>query len=98
MIEESIHRTLDAYVFSPNTQSTWLDIDAQITAFLTKMWEQGILVGSKQSEAFQVAVGLGSTMTPQDVIDGYMRISVNLAVTRPAEFIVVTFEQMMPSA
>ena len=34
-------------------------------------------------------------MTPVDILDGIMRITVKLAVTRPAEFIVITFEQQM---
>ena len=40
-------------------------------------------------------VGLGITMTPVDILDGIMRITVKIAVTRPAEFIVITFQQKM---
>ena len=98
MIETSIRLALDAYVFSPNTLATWIDLQTQITAFLVKQWNAGILVGSSQDQAFQVDVGIGTTMTSQDVIDGIMKISVKLAVTRPAEFIEVTFQQMMPTA
>ena len=98
MIETSIKIALEAYVFRPNTLATWIDLETQITAFLTKQWNAGILVGSSQDQAFQVGIGLGTTMTSQDIIDGMMRVSVKLAVTRPAEFIEVTFEQMMPTA
>ena len=34
-------------------------------------------------------------MTPEDILDGVMRISVFLSVARPAEFIEITFEQRM---
>jgi phage tail sheath protein FI len=34
-------------------------------------------------------------MTPNDILDGIMRISVKVAITRPAEFIVISFEQQM---
>ena len=98
MIETSIKLALEAYVFKPNTLATWIDLQTQITAFLVKQWNAGILVGSSQDQAFIVDVGIGTTMTSQDVIDGIMKISIKLAVTRPAEFIEVTFEQMMPTA
>jgi phage tail sheath protein FI len=34
-------------------------------------------------------------MTPQDILDGKMLINVRVAIVRPAEFIVITFQQMM---
>jgi phage tail sheath protein FI len=34
-------------------------------------------------------------MTPTDILDGIMRISVKVAISRPAEFIVITFQQKM---
>jgi phage tail sheath protein FI len=34
-------------------------------------------------------------MTPVDILDGFMNITVKIAVTRPAEFIVITFQQKM---
>jgi phage tail sheath protein FI len=66
-----------------------------INAFLTNVWNQGGLVGLTPEQAFDVQVGLGTTMTPNDVLDGIMRISVKVAVSRPAEFIVITFQQKM---
>jgi phage tail sheath protein FI len=42
-----------------------------------------------------VDVGLGSSMTPVDILEGIMRISVKIAVTRPGEFIVMTLQQKM---
>ena len=45
--------------------------------------------------AYSVSVGLGSTMTANDILDGLMKITVKVAITRPAEFIVITFQQQM---
>jgi phage tail sheath protein FI len=45
--------------------------------------------------AFDVQIGLGSTMTPTDILDGKMLITVKVALVRPAEFIVITFQQQM---
>jgi len=98
MIEESIKLALGAYVFKPNNLSTWLDLESQLNNFLILMWNQGVLVGATPVEAYSVSLGLGITMTPQDVLDGIMRINIGLCVVRPAEFIVVTFEQMVQGA
>ena len=95
MIELSIKYATKAYVFEPNVSSTWTSIQAMISNFLTNMWYQGALAGSTPTESFSVSVGLGSTMTPVDILDNYLRVEVKIAVTRPAEFIVITFEQQM---
>lgn len=94
-IEQSIKYAAEPYVFAPNTASTWTNVKAMITNFLANVWQQGALAGAKPDDAFTVDVGLGVTMTPVDILDGIMRISVKIAVTRPAEFIVITFEQKM---
>ena len=94
-IEQSIKYAAEPYVFEPNTSSTWSNMKALLVNFLTNVWQSGALAGATAEDAFSVDVGLGSTMTPVDILDGYMRISVKIAVTRPAEFIVITFEQKM---
>lgn len=95
MVEQSIKASVEAYIFEPNTARTWLKLKTSIQNFLTEVWKNGSLAGATPSQAFEVHVGLGSTMTPNDILDGVMRISVKCAVTRPAEFIEITFEQKM---
>ena len=94
-LEQSIKYAAEAYVFQPNTAITWTNIKALITNFLTNTWQQGALAGATAEDAFSVDVGLGTTMTPVDILEGIMRITVKIAVTRPAEFIVITFQQKM---
>lgn len=94
-IEQSVKYAAESYVFEPNTSSTWTNIKAVLSNFLTNVWQSGALAGASAQDAFSVDVGLGSTMTPVDILDGIMRISIKVAVTRPAEFIVITFEQQM---
>ena len=43
-------------------------------------------------------VGLGKTMMPIDILNGIMRVQVKVAVVRPAEFIIITYEQEMPKS
>ena len=53
----------------------------------------GLLVGSSPDEAFEIEIGLGTTMTSNDILDGILKMTVKVAIVRPAEFIVLTFEQ-----
>ena len=94
-LEQSVKDAAKAYVFAPNDASTWIAVKSMISNFLTGVWNQGGLVGSKPADAFSVSVGLGSTMTSQDILDGIMRVSVKVAVSHPAEFIEITFQQEM---
>lgn len=96
MLEQSIKFAAEPFVFRPNDANTWIAIRSMIGSFLRSQWQSGALVGASEDEAFQVECGLGSTMTPQDILDGYMKISVKVAISRPAEFIVITFQQKMP--
>jgi uncharacterized protein len=95
MIEQSIKNSVEAYVFEPNTARTWLKLKTSIENFLTDVWKGGSLAGATPSQAFEVNVGLGATMTPNDILEGIMRVSIKVAITRPAEFIEITFEQKM---
>lgn len=94
-LEQSIKAAAKAYVFEPNTSSTWILMQNMINNFLTGVWKAGGLAGSSPGDAFSVQVGLGTTMTANDILDGYMRITVLVAPVRPAEFIVITFQQKM---
>ena len=98
MLEQSIKNACESYVFAPNDSGTWLMVRNMIENFLNYQWTAGALAGSKPADAYDVNVGLGSTMTPVDILDGYMRVTVRVAVTRPAEFIVITFQQKMQTS
>ncbi len=95
MLEESIRLSTKAYVFEANNAQTWVTIKSMIRNFLTGIWKRGGLAGSSPDDAFSVSVGLGETMTPDDILEGILRVTVLVAVTRPAEFIEITFTQQM---
>lgn len=95
MLEQSIKFAAKAYVFEPNVKNTWINVESMISNFLTNMWKQGALAGAVPADAFSVSVGLGTTMTALDILEGIMRVEVKVAISRPAEFIVITFEQQM---
>ena len=93
MLEQSIKFAAKAYIFDPNVKNTWVSIEAMITNFLTNLWKLGALAGAVPTDAFSVSVGLGSTMTANDILEGRMNIEVRVAISHPAEFIVITFQQ-----
>jgi len=95
MIEQSLKLAARAYVFEPNDANTWVTVKAMFNNFLTNLWKQGALAGAAPEAAFDVQIGLGATMTANDVLDGKMLITVKVAIVRPAEFIVITFQQQM---
>ena len=94
-LEESVKNAARAYVFEPNDANTWVNMKCMIENFLHSVWKRGGLAGASPEDAFEVHVGLGDTMTANDILEGIMRITVLVAVTRPAEFIEITFQQQM---
>lgn len=98
LIEQSIKNAAFSVVFKPNVPVTWSVVKGMIGNFLTNLWRQGALVGGSPAEAFTVGCGLGETMSQDDINEGIMRIQVKAAASRPAEFIVITFEQKMGGA
>jgi phage tail sheath protein FI len=90
-IENSIKEALNSFVFAPNDANTWVAVTAMVTTFLMQVWTEGGLMGDKASDAFSVACGLGSTMTAEDIANGYMILLARLQVTHPAEFIELSF-------
>lgn len=86
-VEESISEATEQFVFEPNVAITWVRLRTLIENFLTDIWKLGALNGASEREAFFVRVGLGQTMTSEDILDGRMVVEIGLAAVRPAEFI-----------
>lgn len=98
MVEESTRKATEQFVFQGNNANTWVKIKGMIEAYLTQQWKAGALTGAKPEQAFYVSVGLGETMTAQDILEGKMIIEIGMAVVRPAEFIVLQFSHKMQEA
>lgn len=92
-LEESVKNAARAYVFEPNDAGTWINMKSMIENFLRGIWKRGGLAGATPEDAYEVHVGLGDTMTAEDILEGIMRITVLVAITHPAEFIEITFQQ-----
>lgn len=96
-VEKSIEKAIAPFLFSPNNAQTWVRVRAMISSFLVQQWQQGALVGERFEDAFFVSVGLGETMSEQDILEGRMEVQIGLAVSRPAEFIIVQFSHYLSS-
>jgi hypothetical protein len=97
-IEESAKKASAFAVFEPNNQSTWLKVRAMIESYLYSLWQEGALAGATAEEAYYVSVGLGVTMTSDDVFNGKMIVQIGIAAVRPAEFIVLRFSHKLQTA
>jgi uncharacterized protein len=94
MIEQSIKLALRSFIFEPNDANTWVRVKSMVENFLITLWNQGCLHGAKPEHAFFVNIGLGNTMTNDDIVEGRLRLIIGVAMVRPAEFIIINFEQM----
>lgn len=94
-LEESCRLAAKRLVFEPNVSGTWVTIKTMIENFLHSVWRQGGLAGAVPEDAYSVHVGLGDTMTAEDILEGILRVTVLVAITRPAEFIEITFQQQL---
>ena len=97
-IEESTKKASAFAVFEPNDATTWLKVKGMIESYLYGLWERGALAGSKPDQAYYVNVGLGRTMTAQDVLEGRLIVEIGIAAVRPAEFVVLRFMHRLQQA
>ncbi len=95
MVEESVKKSTSWAVFEPNSAPLWTRVKSMIDNFLVQQWRDGALAGATPDEAFFVKVGLGETMTAQDILEGRMNVEIGMAVVRPAEFIILKFSHKM---
>ncbi len=97
MIEESIEESTRWIVFEPNDRTLWRSIRRDVTAFLTRLWRDGALMGATPQEAFFVQCD--EETNPPDVIDAGMVVTrIGIAPVKPAEFILFRISQFAGGA
>lgn len=98
MVEESVKKSTYWAVFEPNDANTWVKVRGMIENYLTQKWREGALAGATPKDAFFVRCGLGTTMTPQDILEGRMNVEIGMAAVRPAEFIILKFSHKLQTS
>ncbi|WP_442475970.1 phage tail sheath family protein [Serratia ureilytica] len=91
--EKDIKTAMSMALFEPNNAPTWERVRGAIESYLHGLWKEGALQGEIPEQAYFVQVGLGTTMTQDDIDNGKMVVKVGLAAVRPAEFIVLQLSQ-----
>lgn len=93
MIERDIKNALNQVVFEPNNQPTWQRVKAAVESYLYSLWRQGGLMGETPQEAWFIRIGLGVTMTQEDINQRKLILQIGVAAVHPAEFIILRFSQ-----
>lgn len=92
-LEESLFRGTQWVVFEPNDEPLWAQIRLNIGAFLQNLFRQGAFQGSTPRDAYFVKCD-SETTTQNDIDLGIVNILVGFAPLKPAEFVVIKFQQM----
>jgi phage tail sheath protein FI len=87
-LEKSIDRGLQWVVFEPNAEPLWARVKQTIRNFLTTVWRDGALEGTKPEEAFFVICDR-TTMTQADIDNGRLIVVIGVAPVKPAEFVII---------
>ncbi|MEL7329838.1 MAG: phage tail sheath subtilisin-like domain-containing protein [Cyanobacteria bacterium J06559_1] len=92
-LEESLYRGTQWVVFEPNDEPLWAQIRLNIGAFMQNLFRQGAFQGSTPKEAYFVKCDRETT-TQNDINLGIVNIVVGYAPLKPAEFVVLKFQQI----
>jgi phage tail sheath protein FI len=88
LIEKSIDMGLQWVVFEPNAEPLWARVRRSIANFLTLVWRNGGLEGTKVEEAYFVKCDR-TTMTQADIDSGRLIVVIGVAPVKPAEYVIV---------
>jgi phage tail sheath protein FI len=92
-LEESLYRGTQWVVFEPNDEPLWAQIRLNLGAFMHNLFVQGAFQGQSPRDAYFVKCD--KETTPQNQIDlGIVNIVVGFAPLKPAEFVVIQFQQI----
>lgn len=91
-LEKSIFNSTHWIVFENNGPPLWARIRAQLTGFLTGLFNDGLFAGNSPAEAFFVIVD-DSNNTEASINAGQVIIDIGVAPNKPAEFVRFRFSQ-----
>jgi phage tail sheath protein FI len=92
-IEESLYRGTHWVVFEPNDEPLWAQIRLNLGSFMHNLFRQGAFQGSTPQDAYFVRCDKDTT-TQNDIDLGIVNILVGFAPLKPAEFVVITIQQL----
>ena len=96
-LEESLYRGTKWVVFEPNDEPLWAQIRLNVGSFMQDLFRKGAFQGTTPSAAYFVKCD-GETTTQQDIDNGIVNIQVGFAPLKPAEFVILQIQQIVPGA
>jgi phage tail sheath protein FI len=93
-LEESLYRGTQWVVFEPNDEPLWAQVRLNLGVFMNGLFRQGAFQGSTPQEAYFVKCDKETT-TQADRNLGIVNIEVGFAPLKPAEFVVITIQQVV---
>jgi phage tail sheath protein FI len=96
-IRGSLLRGLGFAVFRPNGEALWAEIRRAAKGFLHNLYRQGAFAGATARDSYQVKCD-AETTTETDRRLGIVNVLVMFAPLFPAEFVVITLQQMTQEA
>ena len=95
-LEESLYRGTQWVVFEPNAEPLWSKIRLNIGAFMQTLFAQGAFQGQTPREAYFVKCDQ-ETMSQDDIDAGRVNIMIGFAPLKPAEFVIIRIQQIVPA-
>ncbi|MFO0979802.1 MAG: phage tail sheath C-terminal domain-containing protein [Planctomycetaceae bacterium] len=92
-LEESLYRGTQWAVFEPNDEPLWGQIRLNIGAFMHDLFRNGAFQGRTPNDAYFVKCD-AETTTQSDINRGIVNIEVGFAPLKPAEFVIIKFQQI----
>ncbi len=92
-LEESLYRGTQWVVFEPNDEPLWSQIRLNIGSFMNNLFKQGAFQGKTPKEAYFVKCD-SETTTQYDIDRGIVNIVIGFSPLKPAEFVILKFQQM----
>ena len=92
-LESSLLRGLQWAVFEPNDEPLWSAIRLNVGAFMQTLFRQGAFQGATPREAYFVKCD-SETTTQADINLGVVNVIVGFAPLKPAEFVVISIQQL----
>ncbi|HXP91536.1 MAG TPA: phage tail sheath C-terminal domain-containing protein [Fibrobacteria bacterium] len=96
-LEESLYRGTKWVVFEPNDEPLWAAIRLNVGSFMQGLFQKGAFQGKTPDQAYFVKCD-GETTTQTDIDLGIVNILVGFAPLKPAEFVVISIEQLTGQA
>jgi phage tail sheath protein FI len=92
-LEESLYRGTQWAVFEPNAEPLWASLRLAVGGFMNGLYRQGAFAGASAKDAYFVACD-ATTTTQTDIDLGIVNVKVGFAPLKPAEFVVLTIQQI----